>query len=76
MKILVTGSTGTVGLQVVEALRGRGVDVRALVHSERKARQLPVGVEVVTGDLLDPVSVAHALESTRSTCSMPSRPAS
>ena len=62
MKILVTGSTGTVGLQVVEALRGRGVDVRALVHSERKARQLPVGVEVVTGDLLDPVSVAHALD--------------
>jgi uncharacterized protein YbjT (DUF2867 family) len=52
MTILVTGATGTVGRQVVEQLVKRGADVRALVRDPAKAN-LPAGVTVVQGDLLD-----------------------
>lgn len=62
MKVLVTGSTGTVGSEVVKALRERNADVRALVRARSNTDQLPKGTEVVVGDLLDPVSVEKALE--------------
>jgi len=52
MTILVTGATGNVGRQVVEHLVKRGADVRALARDPSKAN-LPAGVEVVQGDLLD-----------------------
>ena len=52
MTILVTGATGTVGRQVIEQLVMRGADVRALVRDPAKAN-LPTGVNVVQGDLLD-----------------------
>ena len=52
MTILVTGATGRIGRHVVEQLVGRGADVRALTRDPAKAA-LPVGVEVVQGDLLD-----------------------
>lgn len=62
MKILVTGSTGTVGSEVVNALRERDVTVRALVRDRSRGSHLPRGTEVVVGDLLDPVSVEQVLE--------------
>ncbi|WHZ23794.1 MAG: Oxidoreductase [Nitrospira sp.] len=62
MKILVTGSTGTVGSEVVKELRKRRAAVRALVRSESKGGNLPADVEVVVGDLLDPVTVQKALD--------------
>src|SRR3954452_15478835 len=52
MTILVTGATGTVGRHVVEQLVKRGADVRALARDPAKAN-LPAGVTVVQGDLLD-----------------------
>lgn len=52
MTILVTGATGTVGRNVVDQLLARGADVRALVRDPAKA-DLPAGVAVVKGDLLD-----------------------
>ncbi len=52
MTILVTGATGTVGRNVVDQLLARGADVRALVRDPAKA-DLPSGVAVVKGDLLD-----------------------
>ena len=52
MTILVTGATGTVGRNVVDQLLARGADVRALVREPAKA-DLPAGVSVVKGDLLD-----------------------
>src|SRR5258708_1426058 len=61
MKILVTGSTGKVGSEVVKQLRKRGADVRALVRKQDASPPQAEGVEVVTGDLLDPVSVEKAL---------------
>ena len=58
-KILVTGGTGKIGGEVLKELAKRHVQVRALVRKEGAA--LPRGVEVVVGDLLDPVSVEKAL---------------
>src|SRR5699024_825724 len=52
---------GTVGSEVVKALHERRADVRALVRDQSKAEHLPQGVEVVVGDLLDPVAVEQAL---------------
>ncbi|HSI28077.1 MAG: SDR family oxidoreductase [Methylophilus sp.] len=59
MTILVTGSTGTVGHQVVEQLLKRGAKVRALVRDSSKAN-FPADVEVVQGDFLDVDSLRSA----------------
>jgi len=59
MKILLTGGTGKIGGAVLKELAKRDVQVRALVRKEGAA--LSKGVEVVVGDLLDPVSVEKAL---------------
>lgn len=60
MTILVTGATGTVGRHVVHQLVQRGADVRALVRDPAKAN-LPAGVAVVQGDLLDVDALRTAL---------------
>ena len=61
MKVLVTGSTGTVGSRVIPELLKRGVEVRALVRKTPAAGKLPAGVESAMGDLMDPPSLAPAL---------------
>ncbi|WP_287992044.1 SDR family oxidoreductase, partial [Acidiphilium sp.] len=61
MSILVTGSTGTIGAQVLAHLQERGADIRALTRSPGKA-SLPSGVTPVRGDLADIDSVRAALE--------------
>jgi uncharacterized protein YbjT (DUF2867 family) len=62
MKVLVIGATGNVGTAVVAELQKRGAEVRAMVRKQNAAEnQLPAGVEVAVGDLLDPVSVEKAL---------------
>lgn len=61
MTILVTGATGTVGRQVVEQLVKHGADVRALARDPAKAN-LPAGVHVVQGDLLDVDALRGALK--------------
>ena len=60
MSILITGSTGVVGSQVLARLQGQGVEVRALTRSPEKAR-LPAGVTAVKGDLSDIDSMRQAL---------------
>jgi uncharacterized protein YbjT (DUF2867 family) len=63
MKILVIGGTGKVGSAVVNELRKRNATVRALVRKrDASSAPAPEGVELVTGDLLDPVSVEQALQ--------------
>jgi uncharacterized protein YbjT (DUF2867 family) len=52
--ILVTGATGLTGSAVIGACVAQGLPVRALVRDRAKAAGFPAGVEVVTGDLLDP----------------------
>ncbi|CCD86843.1 conserved protein of unknown function [Bradyrhizobium sp. ORS 285] len=60
MTILVTGATGTVGRHVVDQLTKRGADVRALVRDPAKAN-LPAGVALAKGDLLDVDSLRAAM---------------
>ena len=61
MSILITGSTGKIGSQVVFKLAGNGVQLRAMTRSPEKA-SFPTGVEAVKGDLLDTTSVRQALK--------------
>jgi len=61
MTILVTGATGNVGRQVVQQLIQRGAKVRALVRNPAAAN-LPDGVEVVQGDLLDVDALRQSFE--------------
>jgi uncharacterized protein YbjT (DUF2867 family) len=62
MKVLVTGATGTVGSEVVKALLQRGAEVRAFTRTQPKPGMFPGAVEIVLGDLSDPVSVARAIK--------------
>ena len=59
---LVTGATGFVGGHMVEYLIGKGFRVRVLVRTLQKADDLiKKGVEVVVGDVKDPVSLNNAV---------------
>lgn len=61
--ILVTGATGFIGTRVVHELRARGADVRALVHSPKRADVLANwDVELVAGDVGDSASLRAAAE--------------
>jgi uncharacterized protein YbjT (DUF2867 family) len=62
--ILVTGANGNVGSEVVEQLARAGQRVRALVRNEARGA-MPAGVEVATGDLNRPDSLAPALRGVR-----------
>lgn len=61
MTILVTGATGHVGRHVVQQLVQRGARVRALARTPATAN-LPDGVEVVQGDLLDVDALRQAFQ--------------
>ncbi|TPG47707.1 NmrA/HSCARG family protein [Rhodanobacter glycinis] len=61
MTILVTGATGNVGRHVIQQLTQRGAKVRALVR-DPAAANLPDGVEVVQGDLLDVDALRRAFQ--------------
>ncbi|MBO8137700.1 MAG: complex I NDUFA9 subunit family protein [Desulfotomaculum sp.] len=56
--ILVTGATGYVGRHVVKMLTEAGMNVRCLVRSTKNTEL--AGVELVQGDVTDPVSLAVA----------------
>src|SRR6188768_3776161 len=60
-KILVTGSTGNIGSQLVPRLLSRGHSVRALTRKGDKAT-FPAGVEVAEGDLTDKGSLSAAVK--------------
>ena len=60
MTILVTGATGNVGRNVVDQLVHRGADVRAFVRDAANAN-LPAGVELAQGDMLDVDSLRSAM---------------
>lgn len=64
MKVLLTGGTGLIGNGIARHLVRKGGDhVRALVRDVERARAIiPEGMELVRGDILDPSSLASALE--------------
>lgn len=62
MTILITGSTGNVGLPLLDALAGRP-DVRALAHTPAAVEAIESrGIRAVPGDLANPASLAEAFE--------------
>ena len=59
---LVTGATGYIGGRLVPVLEAAGVRLRCLArHPAALALRVSAATEVVAGDLLDPVSLDHAL---------------
>ena len=64
MTILITGSTGAIGAQVVAQLAGKGADVLALARAPEKA-EFPAGVTPVKGDMTDVDSMREALSTVR-----------
>jgi uncharacterized protein YbjT (DUF2867 family) len=61
--ILVTGATGYIGGRLVPRLLGAGHRVRCLARNpERLVGRAWPGVEVIKGDVSDPISLASALE--------------
>lgn len=60
--ILITGSTGKIGQHLIDALKAKGVAFKALARSEASASALLAKkVQVVRGDLTDPISFRAAL---------------
>ena len=61
MTVLVTGGSGLVGSHVIEALRARGVPVRALARpAAAAAAAAALGAEPVPGDVTDPAAWQRA----------------
>lgn len=68
--VLVAGGTGTLGRLVVGRLAARGLRVRVLTRDSARARPLEgPGVEVATGDVRDPDTLARAMAGVRSVVS-------
>ena len=57
-KILITGATGLVGSRLAERFVASGIPCRGLV---RPGKQLPGGVELVQGDILQPETLEAAV---------------
>jgi len=60
--VLQVGATGFLGQLILAQLLSRGKKVRALIRPGRDVSLLPKGVEIVRGDLLDPSTLAEAVD--------------
>ena len=61
--ILFTGLTGAVGTEIVKLLPEFGIQARGLVRDPAKADLIKAaGVDVITGDLGDPIAIKEALQ--------------
>ncbi len=59
MAVLLTGGTGLVGARLLPRLVTAGVNCRALV---RGGKEVPAGIMPVEGDLLEPATLARAVD--------------
>ena len=61
--VLVTGATGNTGSGLVPALLKSGINVRAFVRDEAKAKALKdAGAEIIVGDLDQPETITPAVD--------------
>lgn len=60
--LLVVGSTGSVGRLVLQEAMKSGWNVRALIRSPDRAKDLPTDVQPVVGDLTDADSLSDVVE--------------
>ncbi len=68
MRLSLFGSTGRVGRRLIEYALAEGHTVRALARTPAKLAPRP-GLEVVTGDVLDPAAVARVITGTEAVLS-------
>lgn len=61
-KIALFGANGTIGSRILDEALRRGHQVTAVVRDPAKVTQTHPNLTVVTGDVLDPASVASAAE--------------
>jgi dihydroflavonol-4-reductase len=61
MRLFLTGATGFVGVHVASLAAEQGAELRLLVRKTSNLDNLPVGAEVVEGDLREPAGFAAAL---------------
>ncbi|GAB1340538.1 NAD(P)H-binding protein [Streptomyces sp. E-15] len=61
-KIALFGATGTIGSRILDEALDRGHHVKAVVRDPAKLTKSHPDLTVVTGDVLDPASVAEAAE--------------
>ena len=60
-KVVVTGASGHVGANLIRGLIAQGRDVRALVHSDRRALE-GLGIEIIEGNICDVDTLYRAFE--------------
>lgn len=65
MRIFITGASGFAGSFLVERLIAEGHQITALEHPATSRQQLPAGVTVVLGDLLDVAGMKTAVAQAR-----------
>lgn len=62
MKVVLFGATGTIGQRILKEALSRGHEVTAVVREISRLNEEHERLQVVTGDLLDPGSVAEAVK--------------
>jgi dihydroflavonol-4-reductase len=62
MRLFVTGATGFVGAHVALMAAAQGAELRLLTRATSNVKNLPVGADVVVGDLREPQRFASALQ--------------
>jgi len=61
MRLFLTGATGFVGSHVARLAAAQGAQLRLLARKTSTTKNLPVGADVVIGDLREPAAFASAL---------------
>jgi len=62
VKLFITGATGFVGAHVARLAAAQGAELRLLTRATSNIANLPVGADVVVGDLREPAKFAAALQ--------------
>src|SRR3977135_4427925 len=65
MQITILGAAGRIGKEVVKEALKAGYQVKVLVRNPDKLGELKERVEIVEGNLLDPLSVEKAMDGSR-----------